>query len=71
MTSNLLRNNQGKIDYKQPLFEEITVENIEVRLGALYALERISQDSERDNIQIMEIICAYLRENSRKAEKPM
>lgn len=65
-----MRNNQGKIDYKQPLFEEITVENIEVRLGALYALERISQDSERDNIQIMEIICAYLRENSRKAEKP-
>ena len=37
---------------------------IEVRLGALYALERIAQDSLRDHIQIMEIICAYIRTNS-------
>ncbi len=39
---------------------------IEVRLGALYALERIAQDSIRDHIQIMEILCAYIRYNSPK-----
>ena len=39
---------------------------IEVRLGALYALERIAQDSLRDHIQIMEILCAYVRQNSPK-----
>ncbi len=39
---------------------------IEVRLGALYALERIAQDSIRDHIQIMEILCAYVRQNSPK-----
>ena len=37
---------------------------VEVRLGALYALERIAQDSQRDHIQIMEILCAYVRYNS-------
>ena len=40
---------------------ENTNANIEVRLGAVYALERISQDSDRDHIQIMEILCAYIR----------
>ncbi len=39
---------------------------IEVRLGALYALERIAQDSIRDHIQIMEILCAYIRHASLK-----
>lgn len=38
--------------------------NLEVRIGAIYALERIAQDSLRDHIQIMEIICAYIRENA-------
>ncbi len=36
---------------------------IEIRLGALYALERIAKDSIRDHVQIMEIICAYVRHN--------
>lgn len=38
--------------------------NIEVRVGAIYALERIAQDSLRDHIQIMEILTAYIRENA-------
>ena len=33
---------------------------LEVRIGALYALERIAQDSIRDHIRIMKIICAYI-----------
>ncbi len=39
---------------------------VEVRLGALYALERISKDSLRDHVEIMEILCAYIRHNSLK-----
>ncbi|MFO7854507.1 MAG: pentapeptide repeat-containing protein [Paracoccaceae bacterium] len=38
--------------------------NLEVRLGALYALERIAEDSERDHVPVMETLCAYIRENS-------
>ncbi len=41
-----------------------TEPNLEVRIGAIYALERIAQDSLRDHIQIMEILCAYVRENA-------
>ncbi len=37
---------------------------IEVRLGALYALERIAKDSERDHVSIIELFCAYIRTNS-------
>lgn len=43
---------------------ELTEPNIEVRIGAIYSLERIAQDSDRDHIQIMEILCAYVRENA-------
>jgi hypothetical protein len=38
-----------------------TVPNLEVRLGAIYALERITRDSERDHWPIMEVLCAYVR----------
>ena len=51
-------------DYSQPVMIELTKPNLEVRIGAIYSLERIAQDSERDHIQIMEILCAYVRENS-------
>ena len=44
--------------------DERTEPNIEVRLGAIYALERIAQDSERDHIPVMETLCAYVRENA-------
>ncbi|NNF25071.1 MAG: pentapeptide repeat-containing protein [Rhodobacteraceae bacterium] len=44
--------------------EEVSAPNLEVRIGAIYALERIAQDSLRDHIQIMEILCAYVRENA-------
>ncbi|WP_139229844.1 pentapeptide repeat-containing protein [Litoreibacter janthinus] len=43
---------------------ETTRPNIEVRVGAIYALERIAQDSPRDHVQIMEILTAYVRENA-------
>lgn len=48
-----------------------TEPNLEVRIGALYALERISQDSARDHIQIMEILCAYIRQNADRNSPPL
>ena len=41
-----------------------TTPNLEVRIGALFALERISQDSDRDHVNVMEILCAYIRNNA-------
>ncbi|SDW37598.1 Pentapeptide repeat-containing protein [Albimonas donghaensis] len=49
---------------------ERTEPNLEVRLGALYALERIAQDSLRDHVPIMETLCAYIRENSENLDEP-
>ncbi|WP_300534531.1 pentapeptide repeat-containing protein, partial [uncultured Mameliella sp.] len=48
---------------------EETVPNIEVRIGGLLSLERIAQDSTnydkgRDHVRVMEILCAYVRENA-------
>lgn len=38
---------------------------LEVRLGAIYALERIARDSKRDYWPIMEILAAYVRNRSK------
>ena len=40
------------------------VSNTEVRLGAIYALEKLSRDYEPLHRQIMEIFCAYVRKNA-------
>jgi len=37
---------------------------LEIRLGGIYALERIAHDSKRDHPVIMEVLTAYVRENS-------
>ena len=37
---------------------------LEVRLGAIYALERIAKDSEKDHWPIMEVLTAYVREHA-------
>ncbi len=36
---------------------------MEIRLGGIYALERIAQDSEKDHWPIMEVFTTYVREN--------
>ena len=38
--------------------------NIEVRLGGIYALARIAQDSPRDYLPIMNVLTAYVRYNA-------
>lgn len=54
----------GKLNYKKPVITETTEPNLEVRLGAIYCLERIAQDSIRDHIPVLDILCAYVRLNS-------
>ncbi|WP_424973790.1 pentapeptide repeat-containing protein [Dinoroseobacter sp. S124A] len=43
---------------------ERSAPNIEVRVGAILSLERISISSPPDHVRIMEILCAYVRENA-------
>ncbi len=49
---------------------EFTEPNLEVRIGAIYALERIARTSLDDHIQIMEILTAYIRENAKASDAP-
>jgi hypothetical protein len=46
----------GKVEDGQKLFE--------IRIGGIYALERIARESEEDYWQIMEILTAYVRQNA-------
>jgi Pentapeptide repeats (8 copies) len=41
-------------------------DNIEIRLGGIYALERIARDSRKDHWTVMEVLTAFVREQSRK-----
>jgi len=43
--------------------------NLEVRLGGIYALERIASDSPKDEWTIMEVLTAYVRENAAKTDE--
>jgi len=46
-------------------------DRLELRLGGIYALERIAADSERDHWPVMEILTAFVRERSpHRREKP-
>ena len=40
-----------------------------IRLGGIYALERIAKDSEKDHGPIMEVLTAYVREKASKQGK--
>jgi uncharacterized protein YjbI with pentapeptide repeats len=39
---------------------------LDVRIGGIYALERITRDSPRDHPTIMEVLAAFIREHSRE-----
>lgn len=43
-------------------------DKFEIRLGGIYALERIARDSEYDHWAVMEILTAYVRHHSPKVE---
>ena len=54
--------------------KEYTEPNIEVRIGGLLSIERIAQDSVkydkgRDHVRMMEILCAYIRNNAPASEE--
>ena len=49
--------------------EHLGHKEIAIRLGGIYALERLAKDSEKDHGSIMEILTAYVRQNVPVREK--
>jgi hypothetical protein len=73
-TKNLAIAQDGQITERfTRAIEHLGSDKLEVRLGAIYALERIARDSERDHWPIMEILTAYVRENAswNEEEQPL
>lgn len=49
--------------------EQLGNDKLEIRLGGIYALERIANESYKDYWPIMEILTAYVRKNSRYEDR--
>jgi hypothetical protein len=50
--------------------EQLGSDKLDVRLGGIYALERIAVDSKRDQPTVAEVLCAFVREGSRRHGTP-
>ncbi len=77
---NIILDNQNKINQQGQITESMVQAiaqigafngekpNVEVRLGGLYSLQRIMQDSQRDEEAIAKIFYAYVRQNAKEDE---
>jgi hypothetical protein len=50
--------------------EQFGSDKLDVRIGGIYALERIACDSARDHTVVMEVLTAFIREHSREPWPP-
>jgi Pentapeptide repeats (8 copies) len=58
---------QGQVtDRYTKAIEQLGSKEIEVRIGGIYALERIARDSARDHPTVMEVLASFVREHSRE-----
>jgi hypothetical protein len=62
---------QGQLtDRYSKAVEQLGSDKLDVRIGGIYALERIAHDSPRDHPTVMEVLAAFVRENSREPLRP-
>jgi uncharacterized protein YjbI with pentapeptide repeats len=58
---------QGQVtDRYTKAIEQLGSDKPDVRIGGIYALERIALDSARDHPTVMEVLAAFIREHSRE-----
>jgi uncharacterized protein YjbI with pentapeptide repeats len=56
---------QGQVtDRYTKAIEQLGSDKLDVRIGSIYALERIARDSPRDHPTVMEVLSAFTREHS-------
>ena len=62
---------QGQVtDRYTKAIEQLGSDKLDVRIGGIYALERIARDSARDHPAVMEVLTAFIREHSREPWPP-
>jgi hypothetical protein len=58
---------QGQVtDRYTKAIEQLGSDRLDVRIGGIYAMERIARDSARDHPTVMEVLVAFIREHSRE-----
>jgi hypothetical protein len=58
---------QGQVtDRYTKAIEQLGADKLDVRIGGIYALERVARDSARDHPTVMEVLAAFVREHSRE-----
>ncbi len=58
---------QGQVtDRYTKAIEQLGSDKLDVRIGGIYALERVARDSARDHPTVMEVLTAFVREHSRE-----
>ncbi len=67
-TYNLTREGQITERYSRAVEHLGDHEKLDVRLGGIYALERIARDSKRDQAAIIEILAAFVRGHSKRGD---
>ena len=56
---------QGQVtDRYTSAISQLGSKKLDVRIGGIYALERVARDSERDHPTVMEVLTAFIREHS-------
>ena len=62
---------RGEItDRYSKAIDQLGHNNTDVRIGGIYALERIARDSEKDHPAVIEVLAAFVREHSHEHRAP-
>ncbi len=63
---------QGQVtDRYTKAIEQLGSDKVDVRIGGIYALERVARDSPRDHPTVMEVLAAFIREHSCERRSPL
>jgi hypothetical protein len=66
---NLSREGQVTDRYTKAI-EQLGSKELDVRIGGIYALERVARDSAKDHPTVMEVLTAFIREHSHEQRPP-
>jgi uncharacterized protein YjbI with pentapeptide repeats len=69
---NYTLSREGQVtDRYTKAIEQLGSGNLDVRTGGIYSLERVTRDSARDHPTVMEVLAAFVREQSRERWPPV
>ena len=68
---NFTLSREGQVtDRYTKAIEQLGSDKLDVRIGGIYALERVARDSAKDHPTVMEVLTAFIREHSREPWPP-